>query len=73
MGFSQETKSPSISVGLGITHLGNSSVRCELGIFLNDESEADAIGYVVYGHVDRASNVSVAIPRLNTPISFSSR
>jgi acyl-CoA thioester hydrolase len=51
-----------VTVGLRISHLGNSSARYELGIFRNDESEASALGYVVYVYVDRASNVSVAIP-----------
>ena len=51
-----------VTVGLRITHLGTSSVRYELGIFRNDESEASELGYVVYVYVDRASNTSVAIP-----------
>lgn len=51
-----------VTVGLRISHLGNSSARYELGIFRNDESEASALGYVVYVYVDRASNASVAIP-----------
>lgn len=53
-----------VTVGLRITHLGNSSARYELGIFRNDEPEASALGYVVYVYVDRASNAPVAIPRL---------
>lgn len=51
-----------VTVGLRITHLGNSSARYELGIFRNDESEASALGYVVYVYVNRASNTSVGIP-----------
>lgn len=47
-----------------ITHPGNSSARYELGIFRNDETEASALGYVVYVYVDRASNAPVAIPQL---------
>lgn len=52
-----------VTVGLRITHLGNSSVRYELGIFRNDESEASAMGYVVYVYVDRATNAPVPIPQ----------
>ncbi|MDN7139814.1 acyl-CoA thioesterase [Pseudomonas sp. JQ170] len=53
-----------VTVGLRITHLGNSSARYELGVFRNDEDEACALGYVVYVYVDRSSNAPVAIPRL---------
>ncbi|MCW8277282.1 acyl-CoA thioesterase [Pseudomonas sp. PCH199] len=52
-----------VTVGLRIAHLGNSSARYELGIFRNDQSEASALGYVVYVYVDRASNIPVAIPQ----------
>jgi acyl-CoA thioester hydrolase len=53
-----------VTVGLRITHLGNSSVRYELGIFRNDDSEASALGYVVYVYVDRATNDPVPIPQM---------
>lgn len=51
-----------VTVGLRITHLGNSSARYEVGIFRNDEPEGAALGYVVYVYVDRATNVPVPIP-----------
>ena len=51
-----------VVVGLRISHLGNSSVRYELGIFRNEEFEASALGYVVYVYVDRATNTPVPIP-----------
>ncbi|EJN23315.1 putative thioesterase [Pseudomonas sp. GM78] len=60
--FSPITFPDVVMVGLRISHLGNSSARYELGIFRNDEYEVSALGYVVYVYVDRASNVSVAMP-----------
>ncbi len=54
-----------ISCGLRVGHLGNSSVRYEVGIFRNDETEAAAAGYFVHVFVNRADNSPVPIP---TPI-----
>ncbi|NBA96879.1 thioesterase family protein [Pseudomonas sp. R5(2019)] len=51
-----------ISVGMKISHLGNSSARYELALFCNDEHEAAAAAHIVYVYVDRASNTSVPIP-----------
>ncbi|MNG12620.1 1,4-dihydroxy-2-naphthoyl-CoA hydrolase [compost metagenome] len=51
-----------INVGLKISHMGNSSVRYELALFRNDEQEAAAAAHIIYVYVDRASNVSVAVP-----------
>lgn len=45
-----------VQVGLRVAHLGNSSVRYELGIFRNDEDTAAAQGHFVHVYVDRASN-----------------
>lgn len=53
-----------VTVGLRITHLGNSSARYELGVFRNDETEASALGYVVYVYVDRATRVATPIPSM---------
>lgn len=61
--FSPITFPDQVTVGLRIAHLGNSSARYQLGIFRNGESEASALGYVVYVYVDRASNRSVVIPQ----------
>lgn len=45
-----------VHVGLRVGHLGNSSVRYELGIFRNDEDTAAAQGHFVHVYVDRATN-----------------
>ena len=51
-----------ISVGICTTHVGNSSVRYEIGIFRNDELQASALGHFVHVYVDRATNRPVPIP-----------
>lgn len=52
----------SISVGLRVSKLGNSSVTYELGIFRESEEEAAAYGQVVHVFVDRDQNRSTPIP-----------
>lgn len=42
-----------IHAGVRVGHLGNSSVRYEVGLFRNDESEALAEGFFVHVMVDR--------------------
>ena len=51
-----------IACGLRVGHLGNSSVRYEVGIFRNDEAEAAAAGHFVHVFVNRADNTPVPIP-----------
>ncbi|MFA6267526.1 MAG: thioesterase family protein [Pseudolabrys sp.] len=48
--------------GLKVGHLGNSSVRYDVGIFRNDEQAASAQGYFVHVYVDRATNKPVQLP-----------
>lgn len=60
--FSPVTFPDQVTVGMRIAHLGNSSVRYDLGIFRNDESEVCALGYVVYVYVDRTNNSPMPIP-----------
>jgi len=52
-----------VHAGLRVAHLGNSSVRYELGLFRNDEDSASAQGHFVHVYVDRASNRPVALPQ----------
>ncbi|MDD2058535.1 acyl-CoA thioesterase [Pseudomonas sp. GD03860] len=52
-----------VTIGVKVAHLGNSSLRYELGLFRNDEQQASAAGYIVYVYVDRVSNRSVPIPQ----------
>ncbi len=51
-----------VSVGLKVIHLGNSSVRYEIALFRNEQTEASAVGEFVHVYVDRASNRPVPIP-----------
>ena len=51
-----------VRAGLRVAHLGNSSVRYEIGIFRNDETKAAAQGHFVHVYVDRTSNRPVALP-----------
>ena len=51
-----------VHCGLRVAHLGNSSVRYEIGIFRNDEALAAAQGHFVHVACDRASLRPVAMP-----------
>jgi acyl-CoA thioester hydrolase len=51
-----------VTVGLRVAHLGNSSLRYELGVFRNDEDVAVAEGHFVHVNVARASNRPVPLP-----------
>jgi len=45
-----------------VAHLGNSSVRYEIGIFRNDEALASAQGHYVHVYVDRSSQRPIPLP-----------
>jgi acyl-CoA thioester hydrolase len=51
-----------VTVGLKVAHLGNSSVRYEVGLFRNDEDTACARAHFVHVYVDRQTRRSVRIP-----------
>ena len=51
-----------IDAGLRIGHLGNSSVRYEIGLFRQEEPEAAATGHFVHVFVDRKTEKPTAIP-----------
>ena len=51
-----------IQAGLRVNHIGNSSVRYEIGLFHEGEQDAAAVGYFVHVFVDRSSRTPVAIP-----------
>lgn len=42
-----------ITAGVGVGHIGSSSVRYEIGLFRNDEDVAAAVGFFVHVYVDR--------------------
>jgi acyl-CoA thioester hydrolase len=51
-----------VHAGLRVARLGNSSVRYEIGIFRNDDSETAAKGHFVHVYVERASRRPAALP-----------
>lgn len=51
-----------VRAGLRVAHLGNSSVRYEIALFRNDETEAAAQGHFVHVYVDRVTNRPVTLP-----------
>jgi acyl-CoA thioester hydrolase len=51
-----------IDAGLRVGHLGNSSVRYEIGLFRAGEPEPAAAGHFVHVFVDRESQRPVPIP-----------
>jgi acyl-CoA thioester hydrolase len=44
-----------VTAGIRVARIGNSSVRYEVGIFRNDDDEAAAHGHFVHVYVDRAT------------------
>jgi len=51
-----------IEVGIRIAHLGLSSVRYEIGLFVKDREPAIAQGHFVHVYVDRDNQKPVDIP-----------
>jgi acyl-CoA thioester hydrolase len=51
-----------VQAGLRVAHLGNSSVRYEVGIFAGGDNRACADGYFVHVFVARATNKPSPIP-----------
>ena len=51
-----------VHAGLRVAHLGNSSVRYEIGLFRNDDEQTAARGDFVHVYVDRASQRPVPLP-----------
>ena len=51
-----------LEAGLRVGHLGNSSVRYEVGVFRRGETEAAAFGHFVHVFVERAGGTPVPIP-----------
>lgn len=60
--FSPITFPDRVFAGLRVAHVGNSSVRYEIGLFCNDSEVAAAAGHFVHVYVDRATRTSVSIP-----------
>jgi acyl-CoA thioester hydrolase len=51
-----------VVAGVRVAHLGNSSVRYELGIFARGQSEPAAQGHFVHVYVDRVTHKPVPLP-----------
>ena len=51
-----------VEAGLRVAHLGNRSVRYEIGLFKEGREEAAAVGSFVHVFVDRATMKAVPIP-----------
>ena len=51
-----------VHAGLRVAHIGNSSVRYEVGLFRDDDPQAAAQGHFVHVYVDRGSNRPVPLP-----------
>lgn len=60
--FSSMAFPDQVHAGMKVVHMGNSSVRYEIGLFRNDEALACAVGHFVHVYVDRASNRPTPIP-----------
>ena len=51
-----------IDAGLRISRLGNTSVRYEIGLFIEKENECAAYGHFIHVFVKRSQNKPTAIP-----------
>jgi acyl-CoA thioester hydrolase len=60
--FKPITFPDTVSAGLRVARLGNSSVRYEIGIFRNDEDAAAAQGHFVHVYVDRKTLKPTSLP-----------
>lgn len=60
--FASLTFPDTVVAGLRVARLGNTSVRYEIGLFRNDETEAAAQGHFVHVYVDRDSRRPVPLP-----------
>lgn len=60
--FSSLAFPDTVQAGLRVAHLGNASVRYEVGLFRNDDNVAAAQGHFVHVYVDRADNKPCPLP-----------
>lgn len=51
-----------VHAGIRVAHIGNSSVRYELGLFRNDDPQLAAAGSFTHVYVNRSTGKSVPIP-----------
>ena len=60
--FSSAAFPQDIEAGIRVAHLGRSSVRYEVGLFVDGREQAIAQGHFVHVYVDRASEKPINIP-----------
>jgi acyl-CoA thioester hydrolase len=60
--FSSVAFPDDVHAGLRVAHIGNSSVRYEIGLFRNDDPHPAAVGDFTHVYVDRATNRPVPLP-----------
>ena len=60
--FSSAAFPDDIEAGIRVAHLGRSSVRYEVGLFVAGQDHPIAAGHFVHVYVDRASQRPVSIP-----------
>ncbi len=51
-----------VVAGISVSHIGNSSVRYEVGLFKKGDTEPAAQGFFVHVYVDRANRRPTSIP-----------
>ena len=60
--FSAAAFPDDIEAGIRVAHLGRSSVRYEVGLFVKNRDEAVAQGHIVHVYVDRRTQQPVELP-----------
>ena len=60
--FSSAAFPDDIEAGIRVAHLGRSSVRYEVGLFIEPEGRAIAQGHFVHVYVDRQSQQPIELP-----------
>jgi acyl-CoA thioester hydrolase len=61
--FHQSLRFPEvIDAGMRVAHLGNSSVKYEIGLFKQDSDQAAATGHFVHVFVDSSTDKPVSMP-----------
>lgn len=51
-----------VDAGIRVGHIGNSSVRYEIGLFRNDDAQLAAAGSFTHVYVERSAGKSVPVP-----------
>lgn len=60
--FSSAAFPDDIEAGVRVAHLGRSSVRYEVGLFVEDREQAIAQGHFVHVYIDRLTRKPVTVP-----------